>query len=224
MAGRTIDDASEWYTRQWDIQRQEFGEHLREIRVKRGLTTQRIAGKIGVHRTQVERWERGETVPQDYGTVVAAAEAYRLNEEERKKWFEIAFGLMDLDFIVNLFPKDLTRTKIHKNSEKDRVPEVKMDPEFDEFEKLFASLPEFKKESLDEQEKRIAVHTIELYAAITKLAQEKIVYIYNVAIEDALFDQTRMQELSSYFESKNKELIMIVGILFDSIHWLTRLK
>ena len=40
-----------------------FGERVRDLRVKNGVSIKRLSNGIGIHKSTVIRWERGETIP-----------------------------------------------------------------------------------------------------------------------------------------------------------------
>ena len=40
-----------------------FGERLRNLRIKRGISVSFLAKSIGIHRSSIYRWEHGKAVP-----------------------------------------------------------------------------------------------------------------------------------------------------------------
>jgi transcriptional regulator with XRE-family HTH domain len=58
-----------------------FGGRLRELREGKGLTQDQLAGRVGVQRDAVARWERGAREP-SWSNVLALCEALAVSCEE----------------------------------------------------------------------------------------------------------------------------------------------
>ena len=61
-----------------------FGELLRSLRVRTGLTQAELAEKIGMRRQTISDWERGNHLPRHYDHLLAIADALDASERERQ--------------------------------------------------------------------------------------------------------------------------------------------
>jgi DNA-binding XRE family transcriptional regulator len=59
-----------------------FGELLTAFRKRRRLTQQQLAEAIGVHRSTIVRWERGDFLPKGKTLVLELARHLHLDEQE----------------------------------------------------------------------------------------------------------------------------------------------
>ncbi len=67
--------------------RWEFGEHLRVLRQKKGLSMKKQAESLGVSAQQLQNLEHGGVVQPKYGTVVKLSRAFRIREKQILKVF-----------------------------------------------------------------------------------------------------------------------------------------
>ena len=98
----------------------EFNEKLQELRNKKGLTQEELASALFVSRTAVSKWESGRGYPSIeslkaianfFGITVddllKSEELLTLAEEDnklkQKRFFDIAFGLLDISALLFFF-------------------------------------------------------------------------------------------------------------------------
>lgn len=98
----------------------EFNEKLQELRNKKGLTQEELASALFVSRTAVSKWESGRGYPgieslkaiaNFFGITVddllKSEELLTLAEEDnklkQKRFFDIAFGLLDISALLFFF-------------------------------------------------------------------------------------------------------------------------
>ena len=110
----------------WKKQCQDFGALLYKKRLRTGLSIVEMSKKIGVHYSQLSRWENGETVPAHISTAMAVAECYRLNKEEKNQWYQLVFGFLEFDHKL-LIPKDLPEEFFELNSDVINPEEIERD-------------------------------------------------------------------------------------------------
>jgi len=70
-----------------------FGEKLHQFRVERGFTQEALAGKLGVSRQAISRWELGEVVP-DTENVLAVSQLFGVSTDYLLR--EDCFGEQDV--------------------------------------------------------------------------------------------------------------------------------
>lgn len=68
-----------------------FGEMLKAFRKRRGLTQQQLATGIGMHRNAISRWEQGNFLPENKGTVLELARVLRLDHLETQNLLSASF-------------------------------------------------------------------------------------------------------------------------------------
>jgi len=124
-----------------DIQ---LANRLQKLRTKRGLSQEELAGKIGVSRQAVSKWERGESLP-DTDNLLTLAKVYNLKiddmlysenlskdqknivgsksndraktwDEQKSKWRGLPFPLVAIVKFIFLI-KELFSSKKNKSSE-----------------------------------------------------------------------------------------------------------
>ena len=64
------------------MNRWEFGEHLRGLRKKKGLSMKKQAEQLGVSAQQLQNLEHGGVVQPKYFTVMKLARTYRIKERQ----------------------------------------------------------------------------------------------------------------------------------------------
>ncbi len=69
----------------------EFADRLIELRRARALSQEDLAGKIGVSRQAVSKWERAESAP-DIGNLVALSQLYKVSLDELVRGAEVFSG------------------------------------------------------------------------------------------------------------------------------------
>lgn len=65
-----------------------FGEMLKDLRKQRHVDQRYLAGKLGVHRNTIGKWERGICLPDSKGIVLEIARCLGLNDEETRLLLE----------------------------------------------------------------------------------------------------------------------------------------
>ena len=61
-----------------------FAELLRQFRVREGMSQQKLADTLGVHRNTVGAWERGDYLPETTELIRKIAEALSLNTKDEQ--------------------------------------------------------------------------------------------------------------------------------------------
>lgn len=79
-----------------------FGEVLRQFRKRKGLSQQRLASLIGVHRDSMSSWERGEYFPETPTMLHELARVLALDAEEKRLLFESLYGTASMLPVYNL--------------------------------------------------------------------------------------------------------------------------
>ena len=59
----------------------DFGDRLKEIRMREGLSQEQLADKIGVSRQAITKWETKKGMP-DVGNMIILAEIFKLTLDE----------------------------------------------------------------------------------------------------------------------------------------------
>ncbi|EFH84363.1 XRE family transcriptional regulator [Ktedonobacter racemifer] len=65
-----------------------FGELLKLLRKRQGLSQQRLAARLGVHRNTIGTWERGDFLPDSKGMVLELARHLQLDSQETRQLLE----------------------------------------------------------------------------------------------------------------------------------------
>ncbi|MFW6224859.1 MAG: helix-turn-helix domain-containing protein [Bacteroidota bacterium] len=123
-----------------DIQ---IAKKIRSLRIKHGLSQEELAGKIGVSRQAVSKWERGESSP-DTDNLLALTKVYDLTmdemlfsknltsdqknvvnlksnnqtktwKEEKSKWRGIPFPIVAVIKVIFLLKQLFSEKKIEKD-------------------------------------------------------------------------------------------------------------
>ena len=94
----------------------EFHEKLRELRKRKGLTQEQLAGELYVSRTAISKWESGRGYPgidslrelSKYFAVslddlLSGEELLTAAREDRRKLRDLVFGLLDCSVVAFLF-------------------------------------------------------------------------------------------------------------------------
>ena len=76
----------------WGVNLQDFGERLRDRRVRvLGLSQADVAARAGLNQSSISRVENGGR-PRDKAVTLALADIYRLNVAQTRDWLEILYG------------------------------------------------------------------------------------------------------------------------------------
>ena len=96
----------------------QIAERLQRLRTKRGLSQEELAGKLGVSRQAVSKWERGESSP-DTDNLLALAKVYDLTIDEMLYSENLT---SDQKNVVNLKSNNQTKTWEEEKSKWRGIP------------------------------------------------------------------------------------------------------
>lgn len=97
MAKRTADSGkTQQATWVWTQQLVEFGLLLSQKRERLGLSQSEMALRVGIDQSRISRIEMGLGTPKDFPTAQAYAECYKLDEQETNAWYQLLFGVPQL--------------------------------------------------------------------------------------------------------------------------------
>lgn len=122
-----------------------FGERLKLLRVKKGLTLEDVAKKIGVSKTTVSQWERGKTIPRDERLLplsllfdVSPSQLFESKQEQEKViYLDEAYTLINSVEFSNMNKSDIKKT-VQTMLEKQYSRDVEHDILTDEQARLFS--------------------------------------------------------------------------------------
>src|SRR6266567_9139 len=77
-----------WEEGMEDLRNVSFGELLQALRKRSGMNQQRLADVLGVHRSTIGTWERGDYLPKRKEMVLELARHLQLSEQETRQLLE----------------------------------------------------------------------------------------------------------------------------------------
>lgn len=77
-----------------------FGELLKLLRKRQGLSQQHLASRLGVHRNTIGTWERGDFLPDSKGMVLELARQLQLGSQETRQLLEASLTALSAYWYV----------------------------------------------------------------------------------------------------------------------------